>query len=77
MRTTVNPLITNFMVPGKPTVVLESEMQIVYDPKEQITFLMGGGSSSGSRSYDGYKSTKEKTGGGYYEHNDAERWTDD
>ena len=49
----MNPLITNFMVPGKPTVVLESEMQIVYDPKEQITFLMGGGSSSGSRSFDG------------------------
>lgn len=77
MRITVNPLIANFMVPEEPRVISDREMQIVYDPKEQITFLMGGGSSSGSRSYDGYKSTKEKNSGGYYEHNDAEHWTDD
>jgi hypothetical protein len=75
--TTVNPLITNFMSPRKPEVVSASEIGIIYDPQKQITFYMGGGKSGSSRSNDGYKGTKEKTNGGYYEHNDAERYTDD
>ena len=52
-------------------------MTVIYDPKTQTTMFMGGGGGSASRSYDGYKGTKQRSGGGYETHNDAERWTDD
>lgn len=74
--TKVNPLIANFMVPETPKVFSEKEMTLIYDPKSQITFLMGGNSGP-SRSYDGYKGTDIKTAYGYRGENDAERWTDD
>lgn len=86
MRTesNVNPLIVNFMKPQQPQVVSADEVKVIYDPKSQITFFMGGGGSGGggsrsrgTRSQDGYKHTKETTYSGYYEHNDAGRWTDD
>ncbi len=75
--TNVNPLITNFMSPKTPEVVKSEEIGLIYDPQSQITIYMGGGKSRPSRSNDGYKRTKEKQNGGYWEHNDAERWTDD
>lgn len=75
--TNVNPLITNFIVPQTPEVVSANEIKMIYDPQSQITIYMGGGRSSSSRSNDGYKGTKERTNGGYWEHNDAERYTDD
>lgn len=74
--TNVNPLITNFMSPKTPEVVTSEEIGLIYDPQSQITIYMGG-KSGPSRSFDGYKNTKEKQSGGYWEHNDAERYTDD
>ena len=74
--TKVNPLITNFMTPKTPEVVSENNIRLIYDPQSQITIYMGG-KSGPSRSYDGYKNTKERTHCGYNEYNDAERWTDD
>ena len=74
--TNVNPLITNFMSPKTPEVVTSEEIGLIYDPQSQITIYMGGKSGS-SRSNDGYKRTREKTNGGYYEQNDAERYADD
>lgn len=74
--TNVNPLITNFMSPKTPEVVTSEEIGLIYDPHSQITIYMGG-KSGPSRSNDGYKGTKEKQNGGYWEHNDAERYTDD
>lgn len=76
ITTTVKPLITNFMAPHMPEVVSSDEVKFIYDPQSQITLYMGGGNGK-TRSNDGYKGTKEKVNGGYYEHNDAERWTDD
>lgn len=75
--TKVNPLITNFITPQTPEVVSENDIRLIYDPQSQITIYMGGGKSRPSRSNDGYKRTKEKTSYGYWEYNDAERWTDD
>lgn len=77
MRTSVNPLITNFIVPQKPEVVSENEIQMIYDPQKQITLFMGGGRRSSTRSNDGYKRTDTRTNGGLLTENDAERWTDD
>jgi len=75
--TKVNPLIANFMVPETPKVFSEKEMTLIYDPKSQITFLMGGNSGP-SRSYDGYKGSRWRdAGGSIHTGNDAERWTDD
>lgn len=76
--TDVNPLITNFIIPQMPEVVSPNEIKMIYDPQSQITLFMGG-KSSPTRSYDGYKKTKEKSEAcsGYIERNDAERWTDD
>lgn len=74
--TNVNPLVTRFMVPTMPETVSESEVKIIYDPQKQTTFYMGGRQGP-TRSYDGYKKTREKLPGSTYEHNDAERWTDD
>jgi hypothetical protein len=64
------------MSPKTPEVVTSEEIGLIYDPQSQITIYMGGNSGH-SRSNDGYKGTKEKTNGGYWEHNDAERYTDD
>ncbi|GEM_PF-6134763 len=76
--TNVNPLITNFMSPKTPKVVKSEEIGLIYDPQSQITIYMGGGKSRPSRSNDGYKKTITKQSGtSYWEHNDAERWTDD
>ena len=76
--TKVNPLITNFMTPKTPEVVSENDIRLIYDPQSQITIYMGGGKSRPSRSNDGYKKTITKESGkSYWEHNDAERWTDD
>ena len=79
MKTTtnVNPLILNYMEPENPKVFSAEEMTVVYDPKSQITFFMGGAPSRPTRSYDGHKMTRQKDNGGYNEHNDAEKWTDD
>ena len=78
MRTAVKPLIVNFMFPQVPKEVSESEFKTIYDPQTQITYFMGGGQPNGSRSYDGYKRTREReSGSSVHERNDAERWTDD
>lgn len=79
IRTQVNPLILNFMTPEKKQTMTASTMP-VYDPISQVTLIMGGGGGGkrASRSNDGYKKTVEKQSGcSYYEHNDAERYTDD
>lgn len=78
MKTDVNPLITNFMVPQMPEVVPENGFKMIYDPRTHITMLMGGGNSRGTRSFDGYKATRKRLSGCCYStDNDAERWTDD
>lgn len=79
MRTTtnVNPLIVNYMTPETPKVVSEESVAILYDLKEQITYVMGGGNGK-SRSYDGYQeTTKRGSGTTIVRGNDAPRWTDD
>lgn len=75
-RTTVNPLMTNFMQPHKAETVSENDIKVIYDPQTQVTMLFGG-NDRGTRSYDGYKMTRKDVNGGYYDSNDAERWTDD
>ena len=76
--TNVNPLITRFMVPRIPETVDASDVKIIYDPHEQTTSFYMGGKGKPTRSYDGYKDTKEQlSGSSTYTHNDAERWTDD
>ena len=80
MKTTtnVNPLILNYMEPENPKVFSAEEMTVVYDPKSQITFFMGGAPSRPTRSYDGYKMTRQRHQESCVsEHNDAEKWTDD
>lgn len=75
--TNVNPLITNFMSPKTAEVIASEDFSLIYDPQSQITIYMGG-KSGPSRSNDGYKDTRERQpGGGYWQHNDAERYTDD
>lgn len=75
--TNVNPLITNFIVPKTPETVSASDVKIIYDAQNQITFYMGGNSGP-SRSHDGYKTTRERLSGTTIkEQNDAERYTDD
>lgn len=78
-RTQVNPLILNFMTPATPETVSASATPM-YDPINQITWMMGGGGGTkrATRCNDGYKKTVEKQSGtATYEHNDAERYTDD
>lgn len=75
--TNVNPLITRFMVPRIPETVDANDVKIIYDPHEQTTSFYMGGKGKPSRSYDGYKDTKEEKNSTIIHHNDAERWTDD
>ena len=79
MRTSTNyrPLIMNYIKPTAPEVLSHDEVTACYDPQNQVTYFLGGGNSRGTRSYDGYKETKERNSSGYYTGNDAERWTDD
>lgn len=66
------------MTPKTPEVVSASDIKMIYDPQNQITIFMGGRKSGSSRSYDGYKKTRERQSGtSYIDHNDAERYTDD
>lgn len=70
--TNVNPLITNFMIPNE--MASDDDIKVIYDPQKQITFLMGGQSSS-TRSDHRYKTTSKWTRNGYIQ--DSPTCTDD